>query len=265
MKLFWSFARQAFHSTAIYRFEFWLRVVNNFVWMFSAYWLWRVLYTQKAGAFGITLDQMVTYALVSSILSIVLRPSGGVGYQISQKVKSGEVVMDILKPLDFHLHTLARNVGETLFAIAFLGVPTALIAYFLLGMRLPANLGTGFLFLVSAMIGYGVLFSMNYLLGLLAVFTIDIRSIGWAYTAVTRFFSGSEVPLWLFPLFLSRAADLLPFKCAYAIPLSIYIGKLGPGEVTGAVALQVFWLIALALAGRLLWRLAHRRLTVQGG
>lgn len=265
MKLFWSFARQAFHSTAIYRFEFWLRVVNNFVWMFSAYWLWRVLYTQKAGAFNISLEQMVTYALVSSVISIAIRPSGGVAYMISEKVKSGEIVMDILKPLDFHLLTVARNVGETLFSTFFLGIPTFLIAYFLLGMRLPDNLGAGILFLVSAVIGYGVIFSLNYLLGLLAVFTIDIRNIWWAYGAVTRFFSGSEIPLWLFPLFLSRVADLLPFKCTYSIPLSIYIGKFGPGETAGAVALQVFWLAALAIAGRLLWRLAYKRLTVQGG
>jgi ABC-2 type transport system permease protein len=240
-------------------------VANNFVWMFSAYWLWRVLYTQKAGAFNISLDQMVTYALVSSVISIILRPSGIVAYLISEKVRSGEIVMDILKPLDFHLHTLARNVGETLFSAAFLGIPTVLIAYFLLGMRLPASLGSGFLFLVSVIIGYGVMFSLSYLLGLLSVFTIDIDNIWWAYGAVTRFFSGSEIPLWLFPLFLSRAADLLPFKCAYSIPLSIYIGKFGPGEIAGGMALQVFWLAVLAIAGRLLWRLAHRRLTVQGG
>jgi len=265
VKLFFAFARQAFHTTAIYRFEFWLRVVNNFVWMFSAYWLWRVLYTQKAGAFNISLEQMITYALVSSVISIALRPSWGVAYQIAQKVKSGEIVMDILKPLDFHLHTLARNVGETLFAVTFLGIPTLLIAYFLLGMRLPANPGTALVFLVSVVMGYGVMFSLNYLIGLLSVFTVDIRNISWAYNAVVRFFSGSEIPLWLFPLFLSRAADLLPFKCAFAIPLSIYIGKFGADEILRAVGLQVFWLAALALAGRWMWRAAHRRLTVQGG
>jgi ABC-2 type transport system permease protein len=265
MKLFWSFARQAFHSSAIYRFEFWLRVINNFVWMFSAYWLWRVLYTQKAGAFGISLDQMVTYALVSSIISITLRPSGDVAYLISEKVKTGEIVMDILKPLDFHMHTLARNVGETMFTLVFLGVPTALIAYFLLGMSLPAGLGNGILFVVSVGIGYGVMFSLSYLLGMLAVFTIDIDNIWWAYGAVTRFFSGSEVPLWLFPLFLSQVADLLPFRCAYAIPLSIYIGKFSPEETAAEVAFQIFWLAFLVIIGRLIWRLAHRRLTVQGG
>jgi len=51
-------------------------VVNNFVWMFSSYWLWRVLYTQKAGAFGISLEQMVTYALLSAVISVAIRPAG---------------------------------------------------------------------------------------------------------------------------------------------------------------------------------------------
>lgn len=265
MKLFWSFTRQAFHTTAIYRFEFWLRVVSNFVWMFSSYWLWRVIYTQNAGAFGISLQQMVTYALLSSIMNIIMRPGNYVAYQIATKVKTGEIVMDILKPLDFHLHMLARSLGEVLFFAFTLGVPSFLVASLLLGMRLPSTPGGGLLFVLSLALGYGVLFSLNYLMGLLSVYTIDIRNIGWAYNAIVRFFSGSEIPLWLFPLFLSQVANFLPFRCIYAIPLTIYIGKLEPWEITGAVALQASWLIALVILGRLLWWRAHTQLTVQGG
>lgn len=265
MKLFWAFARQAFHSTAIYRLEFWLRVVSNFVYMFSAYCLWRVLYTQKAGAFNISLEQMVTYASLSGVLTIILRPGGRVMYQIAEKVKSGEIVMDMLKPLDFHMHTLARNIGELLFFGFTLGLPSYLVAHFLLGMRLPLSLPAGLLFALSLAMGYGIYFSLNYLLGMLSVFTIDIRNISWAYNAVVRFFSGSEVPLWLFPLFLTQIANVLPFKCVFAVPLSIYIGKFSPGETTRAIELQVFWLASLVLLGRLTWLKAHKHLTVQGG
>jgi ABC-2 type transport system permease protein len=265
MRLFLSFARQAFHTTAIYRFDFWLRVVNNFVWMFSAYWLWKVLYTQKAGAFDISLEQMVTYALLASVMGMVMRPGGNVAYLIAQKVKSGEIVMDMLKPLDFHLHMLARNVGEVVFFAFTLGVPSFLVAYFFLGMRLPADLSKGLLFILSLAMGYGVMFSLNYLLGLLSVFTVDIRNISWAYNAVVRFFSGSDIPLWIFPLFLVQIANFLPFKCTYAIPLSIYIGKLTPFETAAALALQSFWLAALVIVGRLVWQQAHKQLTAQGG
>ena len=265
MRLFWSFARQAFHTSAIYRFDFWLRIVSNFVWMFSEFWLWTVLYTQKAGAFNVTLKQMVTYAVMASVIGMCIRPGLGVAYQIAAKVKNGEIIMDMLKPLDFHLHTLARNVGETLFMTATLGVPSFLVGYFGLGMRLPSSPAQGLLFLLSLVLGYGVIFSLNYLLGLLAIFTIDIRNISWAYNAVMRFFSGSDIPLWLFPVFLSQVAGVLPFKCIFFIPLSIYIGNLGAGETAWAMALQAFWLVVLALVGRLAWQRAHQHLTIQGG
>jgi ABC-2 type transport system permease protein len=265
MKLFWSFARQAFHTTAIYRFDFWLRVVSNFVWMFSAYWLWTILYTQKPGAFNISLEQMVTYALLSSVMGMVMRPGSSVSYIIARKVKTGEIIMDMLKPLDFHMHMLARNVGEALFFTLTLGTPSFLIAYFLLGMRLPPQPITGLLFLLSLALGYGIMFSLSYLIGLLSVFTINIENISWAYNSIVRFFSGSDFPLWLFPLFLVQVSNLLPFKCTYAIPLSIYIGKLTPSEMANALALQIIWLLTLVVVGKLVWRLAHKRLTVQGG
>jgi ABC-2 type transport system permease protein len=265
VRLFWSFARQAFHSSAIYRFEFWLRIISNFVWMFSEYWLWTVLYTQKAGVFTVTLEQMVTYAVLASVVGMCIRPGDHVAYDLASRVKDGEIVMDMLKPLDFHIHTLARNVGETLFSTFMLGVPSFLIGHFLLGMHLPSSLGSGLLFLFSIIMGYGVVFSLNYLLGVLSIFTIEIRNIWWAYGSVVRFFSGSTIPLWLFPLYLSQVADILPFKCIYSIPLSIYIGKFGPEETAWAIVLQVSWLLVLVLLGRLAWQWAHRHLTIQGG
>lgn len=265
MKIFWSFARQAFHNSAVYRFEFWLRVVNNFVWMFSEYWLWTVLYTARPGAFNIGIQQMITYAVMASVMGMVMRPGGGVAYLIASKVKSGEIVMDLLNPLDFHLHTLARNVGETLFYATTLGIPSFLIGHFLLGMRLPSSPDRALLFCLSLALGYGVIFSLNYLLGMLSIFTVDIRNISWAYNAVVRFFSGSDIPLWLFPLFLLTIADVLPFKCIYFIPLSIYIDRLSLNEALHALSFQVMWLASLALAGRLMWWRARSYLTVQGG
>ncbi|MBI4927337.1 MAG: ABC-2 family transporter protein, partial [Anaerolineae bacterium] len=206
MRIFWSFARQSFHAAAIFRFEFWLRLVTSFVWMFSAYWLWRVLYTQQPGAFGVSLSQMVTYAGISAVVFMIMRPSTYVAYSIASRVKSGEIVMDILKPLDFHLHTLARSFGEVLFVSLTMGLPMLLAGMLLLQVQLPSTPLQALLFLTSLVLGVGVSFSLNYLLGLLAVFTLDIRNISWAYGAITRFFSGSEVPLWLLPLVLGQIA-----------------------------------------------------------
>ena len=42
----------AFHNTLIYRVEFWMRLFSILLAMYGIHWVWRVLYTQKPGAFG---------------------------------------------------------------------------------------------------------------------------------------------------------------------------------------------------------------------
>lgn len=265
MKIFWAFARQAFHTTAIYRFDFWMRLVNTFIWMYSSYWLWKVLYTQRPNAFQINLGQMVTYGVLAQVINIAIRPGNSLQYYIAHQVKSGAIEMDILKPMDFHLYLFARNFGEVLFTILTLGLPSFITGYLFLGLELPPDWQSAALFLLSLALGYLVLFSLAFLMGLLSLFTIDTRNISWAYNALVRFFSGQFVPIWLFPLILVKIADFLPFRGVFAIPLTIYIGKLPENEITAALVFQACWLIALFIAGRLLWRQAHARLVVQGG
>jgi ABC-2 type transport system permease protein len=110
-----------------------------------------------------------------------------------------------------------------------------------------------------------VIFHLNFILGMLAVFTLDIRHVSWAYMSIIRFFGGQWVPLWLFPPALVVIANFLPFQSTFAIPMSIYIGKIAGADVIKALGIQFSWMVALALGSRILWTWAHRRLVVQGG
>ena len=121
------------------------------------------------------------------------------------------------------------------------------------------------MFALSLVLGFLLLFHLNFLLGSLAVVALDIRHISWAYFSLVRFLGGQIVPLWLFPSFLLVIADVLPFKGAYFIPISIYIGKLSGVAAFRALGFQAVWLVILVLLSRLLWGMAHRRLVVQGG
>jgi ABC-2 type transport system permease protein len=265
MRIFFSFARQAFHTAAIYRFDFWLRVLSTFIMMYTAHWLWRVLYTQRPNAFEINVEQMITYGVLAMLLEMALRPGNWVQYYMMEKVRTGQIAMDLIKPLDFHLHMLARNVGEVLFFLIVLGLPCFVFGHLLLGLRLPPDLQHGLLFLISLVLAYLVLFSLSFLLGLLPLFAIRVDNVFWAYNSVVRFFSGSLVPLWLFPAALAKIAALLPFQAVFAIPLTIYIGKLPVSEIGASMGLQLFWVAALMGIGRLLWNRAHSMLVMQGG
>lgn len=265
MNLFWSFTRQAFHNTAIYRFEFWLQLFSTFFMMYSVYWIWNILYTQSPNAFDVNLEQMITYGILGMALETIFHPSRGPQTYIATQIRSGAIDTDLLKPIDFHLHMFARNFGETLFRLSTLAIPSVLIGFIFLDLGLPNSFLGGILFIISLLLGYIVLFSLNFLIGMLAVVTLDIRSISWSYNAAVRFFAGQMVPLWLFPGIIGTIADILPFKSIYFIPVSIYIGKLDGLTAFEGLSFQAIWALALILLCRLAWTGVHSKLSVQGG
>ena len=263
MKIFWSFARQVFHASAIYRFEFWMRLFWLYLLMYSVYWVWKTLYTQSPGAFGVSLQQMVTYAILAIMLDIVL--DVGPEWYIATQIRTGAIDTDLMKPLDFHFHMLARSAGEVLFGFGILALPAFAMGYFLFDLQPPGDANTSLLFALSLVFSFFILFHSGFLLGSLTVITLDIRSIAWAYYSLVSFFSGQIVPLWLFPDFLRKISEFLPFQAIYFIPISIYIKTMSGREVLQALGVQVFWAIVLAFISRRVWSRVHTRLTVQGG
>jgi ABC-2 type transport system permease protein len=134
-----------------------------------------------------------------------------------------------------------------------------------LGVQLPADWATAGLFVLSVVLGFLVLFHIAFLLGSLSIVTLDIRSFAWAYFSLVGFFAGQMVPLWLFPDFLRRLAEALPFQSIYYIPMSIYVGSLAGASAWRAIGLQAAWAALLIVVARWAWVRVHRRLVVQGG
>jgi len=263
MKIFWSFTRQAFHNSSVYRFDFWLRLFSVYLWMYTIYWVWKTLYSQTPGAFGVSLQQMVTYGILGMALEIFL--DVGPEWYIANQVRSGAIDTDLMKPLDFHLHMLARSGGEMMFSLGILALPSFAIGYYLFNLRLPEDALTTLLFLISLIFSFFVFFHISFLVGTLTIVTLDIRSISWAYYSLVSFFSGQIVPLWLFPDFLRKFSEVLPFQAIYYIPMSIYIKRLNGSAAFQALGLQAFWTIVLVFCARWAWQQVHNRLTVQGG
>lgn len=263
MKLFWSFARQNFHAYAIYRLDFLLRSTSIPILMYGIRCIWITLYTQRPGAFGVTLQQMVTYGVLSMAIQNLFYT--GPLYYMARQVRTGAIDSDLLKPLDFHFHMVARSTGEMLLRILVIAIPAMLIGYFMFDLQPPVTSETGFLFVVALLLGFLVNFHLDFLLGAISILTLEIHSIDWAFHATSRFFSGQFVPLWLFPGVLSTLAELLPFRSVFSTPLSIYAGVLSGNAITQAIGFQLLWLMILLIMSRWLWERVQTRLVSQGG
>ena len=263
MKIFWAFIRQAFHNSVVYRVEFWLRFVYIFLAMYAIHWVWTVLYSQRPGAFGVSLEQMVTYGVLGVVLDTFL--DVGPEWYMSNQIRTGAIDTDLMKPLDFHLHMLARSSGDMLFSLGIWALPAFIASHFLFAVQFPRDIQTGLLFIASLLLSFLVYFHLSFLLGVLVLATLDIRSISWAYYSLVSFFAGQMIPLWLFPDFLRNLAEVLPFKSIYYIPSSIYIGTFSGAAALQNLGFQALWAAALTLLARLAWSRMQKRLIVQGG
>jgi ABC-2 type transport system permease protein len=263
--MFLSFARQAFQNRAMYRTDFWMEIITEFIAIYGVFWVWHTLYAQDASLFTISLDQMITYAVLGMALETIFLPWIGPQMYISDRVKNGLLEMDLMKPIDFQLHMLARNAGEVVFRFFLMFLPILIVCGLFFDFKLPSSFLDGATFLLSVFFAFLILFALNFLLGMLSIVTISIQSISWAYQGLLRFLSGQIVPLWMFPVGLATVVGALPFSSIYYVPSSIYIGKIHGMGALHALGIQVVWIVVLFGLGRFAWSRIYSKMMVQGG
>jgi len=258
-----AFSRLEFHNISIYRGSFWMRFIFIFIMMYSMGHVWRILYYANPERMGVSLSEIVTYAVMGVALEAVLH-FGGPQYYIMDQVRRGTIEMDILKPIDFQFYMLAKHIGFVLMQFFMIVLPSLVVAYFFFGFNMPSFIN-GMAFLLSLFFACLITFFLKFLLGLISMVTMNIQNIMFGYNATLRFFSGQIVPLWLFPGVLGLISTYLPFRAIYAIPISLYIGRYNGVDIGLALSAQLFWVGALWLVSRLFMKYVFKRLLIQGG
>lgn len=259
-----AFMRSEFYNLSIYRVSFWLNFVYTFLMMYSVGYVWRALYAANPDATGVALSQIISYAVLGVALEAVMHPGRGPQAYMMEQIRKGTIEMDILKPIDFQFYMFAKNAGCMAVRFVFLVLPSLIAAYFLFSLQIP-QITAFFGFVCSLFLALIVSFHLNFMLGLLGMVTMNIQNINWGYNAVLRFFSGQMVPLWIFPGVLGVISSFLPFRCIYAITMSIYIGNCGGMGMLEGLGIQILWALVLGIASRMLMRYVFGRVMIQGG
>lgn len=267
MKCYLAFMRQQLRSITFYRFEFFAKIFYGCIAMYGARCLWVALHGQDPSLLERSLPDMITYATLAMALDMIFYPAGdnSVHTYMNDQIRKGSIDTDLLRPMGFQRQMLYRNSSRMISLALILVVPACLIAQLFMGQQLPATALHALAFIPSLVLAYFVLFSLNFLLGLLGIITLNIKQIAWAYRSLVCLLSGQLVPLWLFPESVQTVLHLLPFRCIFDIPLNIYTGAVGANMLPSSLLFQLFWACGLMLLGQFLWRLTRKRITVQGG
>lgn len=113
MSAYFAFARSSFHSQLAYRNEVWANIFGKLVQVFARVAIWQAAYAGIGGIVvdGVSLQQMVTYALLGGAVMGATRPERIIG-EIGRSLKTGDIAVWLLKPLSYPLYLFANECGS---------------------------------------------------------------------------------------------------------------------------------------------------------
>jgi ABC-2 type transport system permease protein len=258
--------RLAFLKLLAYRFRYFTGIITYLLFVSVHYFIWKAVYGDgdpDKVLNGFTFQEMVTYISVGWMARSLY--FSDIDEEISSLVRTGQVSIYLLRPVQFHLIMLSEAFGGLLFRLTLFTLPISVVLIQMFPIQLPASLLHGVLFLLSTAISFFVFAEINFLLGLVCFASKSIEGIMRAKYFFIQLFSGLLLPIAFFPDWLRGYIEIFPFKLIAATPLEIYLGKRNGIELLWTMSEMLLWGGALYLLSELLWKVAFKRLSIQGG
>ncbi|WP_245601558.1 ABC transporter permease [Hamadaea tsunoensis] len=185
---------------------------------------------------------------------------------LSERIRSGDVVMDLLRPQHPVFAYVSADLGRAGYAFATRFLPPVVIGSIVFGMALPTRATTYALGLCSVLLAVLVCFLCRYLVNSCAYWLLDNRGPTMAWMVFSGVLGGLYFPLRMLPGWAMWALWLgTPFPSILQAPLDVISEHGGVPGPAAMLAVQAAWAVVLLAACLLVQRRAERRLVVQGG
>lgn len=263
MSLFFSFFKLAFKEKYTYRFNFYVSIISSMLVLFIQVNVWQALYNNQTSIDGVTLNQMIIYILISTII-VRLTQSTAVN-QIGSKIETGAIISDFMKPVNFKSYILAEDLANNFFRLIFTSLPISLVAFLIFDIKISSSFLTILLTIISVIFGVLIAFYIYYIFALTVFWLETSWYIPFLITATFTLFSGSQIPIWFYPSWLEQLTLILPFRFTIFEPISIFLGRYTFTESLYVFFYQLCWLGGLYIIERLLWLRVQNKIVIHGG
>ena len=217
-----------------------------------------------AGDYDVT--DALTYAWLAQamIMTVAIFP-GGATDDVADRIRTGDVAIDLYRPVSFIGWWLATDLGRAAYHLVSRGVAPTVVGALLFDLRFPSSALVALAFLVSVTLAVVVSFGVRMLVATSAFWLLDQTGIANLAMLFAVFLSGLAVPLVLFPGWTRDVVMLLPWSSFVQVPADIWLGQRSGLGVLGGLAFQAGWAAVLLLAAAGVLGLAKRRVVVHGG
>ena len=239
MKKYLSFFRLRFLMGLQYRAAALGGIATQFAWGFMDIMIFRAFYRADPAAFPMSLYATASYIWLQQAF-LALFATWMMEKDVFDSIVNGNIAYELCRPVSIYNMWFSRSMATRLSRAVLRCFPILAIAIFVpqpYGIAPPASPWHFIVFLATLFLGL----------------------------AMTDFFAGALIPLPFFPAKMQSIMELLPFAAMQNVPLRVYSGSMTVYEMQRAIVLQIFWLFVTTAAGKLLCKLAQKRVIVQGG
>lgn len=257
-----AYVRTAVAIRLQYRSTVFASMAVTLLWIVLVTRVWSAAYQGRDTVAGMTLQSTVVYLTLANLQAAVINTP--VTWIMASRVRSGEVLFDVGRPLGYPGQMLALQAGQSLVTVG-VTLLVAPVAGLLGGLSAPAGVAAGLLYPVALLLGWALNALLTVLIGLTAFWTVDNMGIAVLYRFVAAFLAGASVPLTFFPGPLRAIAEVLPFRFVVYEPAAIYIGQIRASEAITGFGVALVWIVILSGLLAIVWQRSHRRVVVHGG
>lgn len=204
MRLYWQIMLNAIHSNTTYRFHTFVSTLSRMVSVFVQMSLWTALYkgadTLHIPIKQATLHEMWLYTIIGTLISLLV--SNNNAYSISDKIQTGNIEINIIRPIGLFRSLLFETLGSKVTTLFMEITPILILGLWVFSISFPLG-WTLFWFLITLLNGFVVFFLLTYLVGLCSFWYIRIFHLEFMLSHIINFFSGMMIPLWFFPMLCS--------------------------------------------------------------
>jgi ABC-2 type transport system permease protein len=264
--LYVAVAVRAFRRYSTYTAATLAGVFTNSVFGVIISFVYIAVWKENPDAGGYDVTDALTFAwLAQAMIMTVAIFAGGSTDDVADRIRTGDVAIDLYRPVSFLGWWLATDLGRATYHLLSRGVAPTVVGALLFDLRYPDSVLTALAFLVSVTLAVVVSFGVRMLVAMSAFWLLDQTGVANLAMLFAVFFSGLAVPLVLFPGWTRDVAMLLPWSAFVQVPADIWLGQRTGMRVLGGVAFQAGWAAMLLLVAGGVLRLAKRKVVVQGG
>lgn len=265
MESYIKFIAKSFQKQIAYKVEYFVGLVNGFLYVFVFTSLWNAIYSfsnQKQLQTSFTKSSIISYAVFAMVIKISFTMDDQI---TTRKIRTGNLVTDLIKPINYFYLTLSECIGQTLFHAFARGLPVLVLSLIVFDIKMPGEVSNYILLIVSCLMGYFILFMINYLIGLLAFWFVETFSFQLMKYGLYALFSGGIIPIDFFPAEVQPVMNFLPFKYILYIPTCLFLGRFDNKTICVSMLGQAVWVIFLLILSKIAWDKAMKKLIIHGG